>query len=100
MAAPKEIILLNQSRRLYVIAGVKLSPTAALAFPAEVAEYPGVKSAIAEGDLAIGDEVKEPIIDKKDAEKDSARRKAEAGPAGRGRARGNAVPRAAQQSEE
>lgn len=91
-------ILKNQSRRLYSICGIKISPTGAKEVPDEYLTYPGVKQALASGELALHDEEVEPITDKAEAEKDSAKRKKAGGTSSRS-AR-HVLPKAAQKDDE
>ncbi len=94
-------ILHNVSRRLYVINGVKISPTAAVKVPDEFLDYPGVKQAIASGELQKVEKEREPIIDKAEAQKDSnERKKAGTKAVGTATKRSNrALPRAAQATD-
>ncbi|UJH95976.1 hypothetical protein [Pantoea phage Nafs113] len=77
-AKPQETIIIeNVSRRLHIIAGVYLAPTQAQSFPAEVLNNGGVKIAFDLNELKLGEEIKEPITDEKEAEKELERRAAE-----------------------
>lgn len=74
MAAKKTVIIENISRRLHVIGDIKLAPTQALAFPAEVMEMGGVKIAFDLNELKLGEETKDPITDEDAAKKELQRR--------------------------
>lgn len=69
------VILLNKSKRLHVIDGVSIIPTSARAVDEAALEYVGIKSAIANGELEIVDEERDPILSKEEAEKDAKARK-------------------------
>lgn len=75
--AEKKVILLNQSRRLHTIGGVRILPTEAKEVPASVLESAAFKFSNERGELAVVDETREPILDEKEAREEAERRKKE-----------------------
>lgn len=68
MATPKTVIIENISKRAWIVAGVTISPTAAVTLPGTAAELPAVLRAIEEGELKISDEEKDAKIIKTEEE--------------------------------
>lgn len=73
----KTVFVLNQSRRLHTIGGVRILPTEAKEVSADVIESPAFKFCQERGELAIVDEAKDPILDEDEARKENDRRKKE-----------------------
>lgn len=73
----KVAIVLNQSRRLHMIGGVRILPTEAKEVPVEVLDTDAFKMMQERGELVITDAVKEPILDEDAARKETERRKRE-----------------------
>lgn len=73
----KVAIILNQSRRLHVIGGVRILPTEAREVPEEVIKSDAFLSMQEKGELAIVTETRDPILDEDEARKEAERRKKE-----------------------
>lgn len=77
MSEEKTVILLNQSRRLHTIGGVRILPTEAKPVPASVITSKAFAFLRDRGELAIVTEEREPILDEDEARKENERRKKE-----------------------
>jgi hypothetical protein len=62
MATEKTVIVANLSKRLWIIGGIHISPTAAVAVPESVFKSHSVQAAIEDGELAEASEEKAPQI--------------------------------------
>lgn len=77
MADVKTVNVLNQSRRLHLIGGVRIIPTEAKAVPEEATKTKAFEFLAERGELAIVDDARDPILDEDEARKEAARRKKE-----------------------
>lgn len=77
MAKTETIVILNQSRRLHTIGGVRILPTEAKAVPASVVESKAFKFCQERGELAVVEEERKPILDEDEARREADRRKKE-----------------------
>lgn len=73
----KTVFILNQSRRLHLIGGVRILPTEAKEMPAEIVDTAAFKFCQEKGELAIVEAAREPITEEEAARKENDRRKKE-----------------------
>lgn len=77
MADVKTVNVLNQSRRLHMIGGVRIIPTEAKPVPEEATKTKAFEFLLERGELSVVDSAREPILDEDEARKEAARRKKE-----------------------
>lgn len=77
MSEQKTVVVLNQSRRLHMIGGVRIMPTAAKPVPESATKTKAFAFLTERGEVAIVNEERDPILDEEEARKEAARRKKE-----------------------